>query len=108
MAQHVRMYRELHLGPSAQHVRMYLARVRSMCGCIGNCILARAPIRPNSAWKALGVIVRPAGHEDVRGQPLLNLSFRQGQGTNRSVGRLPLGRIPTRKISAPRNPRIAA
>src|SRR5262245_24696311 len=27
-----------------------------MCGCIGNCILARAPIRPNSAWKALGVI----------------------------------------------------
>src|SRR5262249_30261671 len=25
-------------------------------GCIGNCILARAPIRPNSAWKALGVI----------------------------------------------------
>jgi hypothetical protein len=24
--------------------------------CIGNCILARAPIRPNSAWKALGVI----------------------------------------------------
>jgi len=29
---------------------------RSMCGCIGNCILARAPIRPNSAWKALGVI----------------------------------------------------
>src|SRR5262249_46249620 len=29
---------------------------RSMCGGIGNCILARAPIRPNSAWKALGVI----------------------------------------------------
>src|SRR5215472_16388304 len=27
-----------------------------MCGCIGNCILARAPIRPNSAWKAFGVI----------------------------------------------------
>src|SRR5258707_12710807 len=27
-----------------------------MCGCIGNCILARDPIRPNSAWKALGVI----------------------------------------------------
>src|SRR5262245_44981876 len=27
-----------------------------MWGCIGNCILARAPIRPNSAWKALGVI----------------------------------------------------
>src|SRR5262249_25729560 len=26
------------------------------CGCIGNCILARAPIRPNSAWKTLGVI----------------------------------------------------
>jgi hypothetical protein len=23
---------------------------RSMCGCIGNCILAPAPIRPNSAW----------------------------------------------------------
>src|SRR5262245_24880943 len=21
-----------------------------MCGCIGNCILARAPIQPNSAW----------------------------------------------------------
>src|SRR5215471_16006483 len=27
-----------------------------MCGWIGNGILARAPIRPNSAWKALGVI----------------------------------------------------
>src|SRR5207244_9380208 len=27
-----------------------------MCGCIGNCILARDPIRPNSVWKALGVI----------------------------------------------------
>src|SRR6516162_3881718 len=27
-----------------------------MCGCTRNCILARAPIRPNSAWKALGVI----------------------------------------------------
>src|SRR5215472_6936148 len=27
-----------------------------MCGWIGNCILARAPIRQNSAWKALGVI----------------------------------------------------
>src|SRR5262245_32057153 len=27
-----------------------------MCGWIGNCILARAPIRPNSAWKALAVI----------------------------------------------------
>jgi hypothetical protein len=27
-----------------------------MCGWIGNDILARAPIRPNSAWKALGVI----------------------------------------------------
>src|SRR5512132_3718093 len=27
-----------------------------MCGCTGNCSLARAPIRPNSAWKALGVI----------------------------------------------------
>ena len=25
-----------------------------MCGCTGNCSLARAPIRPNSAWKALG------------------------------------------------------
>src|SRR5215472_16301333 len=24
-----------------------------MCGCIGNRILARAPIRPNSAWKML-------------------------------------------------------
>src|SRR5215472_17275112 len=24
-----------------------------MCGCIGSCILARAPIRPNSAWKML-------------------------------------------------------
>ena len=30
-------------------IEMYLAGV-------GNCILARAPIRPNSAWKALGVI----------------------------------------------------
>jgi hypothetical protein len=30
--------------------------MRSMCGCIGNCFLARDPIRPNSAWKALGVI----------------------------------------------------
>jgi hypothetical protein len=27
-----------------------------MCGWVGNGILARAPIRPNSAWKALGVI----------------------------------------------------
>src|SRR5215831_13804038 len=27
-----------------------------MCGCIGNGILARSPIRPNSAWKALGVM----------------------------------------------------
>ena len=30
-------------------IEMYLAGV-------GNCILARAPIRPKSAWKALGVI----------------------------------------------------
>src|SRR4029453_17738783 len=27
-----------------------------MCGWIGKGILARAPLRPNSAWKALGVI----------------------------------------------------
>jgi hypothetical protein len=32
------------------------APCRSMCGWIGNGILARAPIRPNSAWKAFGVI----------------------------------------------------
>jgi hypothetical protein len=45
---------------------------RSMCGWIENAILARAPIRPNSAWKALGVIGRSRSVmktcEDIRDQ----------------------------------------
>src|SRR5262249_54696607 len=36
--------------------RAFKVHAHCLCGCIGNCILARAPIRPNSAWKALGVI----------------------------------------------------
>jgi hypothetical protein len=36
--------------------RAYPQPCRSMCGWTGKVIAAHAPIRPNSAWKALGVI----------------------------------------------------
>jgi hypothetical protein len=37
-----------------------------MCGWIGNGILARAPIRPKSAWKAFGVIGAPRRQQSWR------------------------------------------
>jgi type 1 fimbriae regulatory protein FimB/type 1 fimbriae regulatory protein FimE len=40
---------------------------RDMCGWVGNGILARAPLRPNSAWKVLrhgcGYALANAGHD---------------------------------------------
>jgi hypothetical protein len=52
---------------------------RSMCGCIGNCILARAPIRPNSAWSHLSI---PKGALQCSGGVLLS-STRTGPSSER-------------------------
>jgi hypothetical protein len=84
--------------------------------------VAVGPFSPSPPWSQVGnqgcaACARSNRSRPHYGQPpsrrttssiLPDLSFRQGQGANRSVGRLPLDEYRRAKFQPPRNPRIAA